>query len=221
MGGNDTCSWDEAKREKVFRERGIDFDELRRFFLGPDALTVEDKRRDYGEPRYNMLGKHQGLVLNITFPVFGEPAASAEPRKRALHDPSLGQDDKPLRLIGALDDLETDALEDLLERTLELRSLVTGIGVELHQKRVASEQRRQEPHAPIAVLDLGGVHDRVHQQALRVDENVTLLAFDPFTRIVARQVDRGPPFSALFTLWLSMIATVGLASREACSRHVT
>src|SRR3954465_3113040 len=67
MGGNDTCSWDEAKREKVFRERGIDFDELGRFFLDPGALTVEDKRRDYGEPRYNMLGKHQGLVLNITF----------------------------------------------------------------------------------------------------------------------------------------------------------
>ncbi len=56
MGGNDTCSWDEAKREKVFRERGIDFDELGRFFLDPGALTVEDKRRDYGEPRYNMLG---------------------------------------------------------------------------------------------------------------------------------------------------------------------
>ena len=67
MGGNDTCSWDEAKREKVFRERGIDFDELGMLFLDPDALTVEDKRRDYGEPRYNMLGKHQGLVLNITF----------------------------------------------------------------------------------------------------------------------------------------------------------
>src|SRR3954471_14638285 len=65
MGGNDTCSWDEAKREKVFRERGIDFDELGRFFLDPGALTVEDKRRDYGEPRYNMLGKHQGLVLNM------------------------------------------------------------------------------------------------------------------------------------------------------------
>jgi uncharacterized DUF497 family protein len=43
MGGNDTCSWDEAKREKVFRERGIDFDELGRFFLDPGALTVEDK----------------------------------------------------------------------------------------------------------------------------------------------------------------------------------
>jgi len=28
-------------------------------------------------------------------------------------------------------------------------------------------------------------------------------------------------FSALFTLWLSMIQAVGLASRAACSRHFT
>ena len=32
--------------------------------------------------------------------------------------------------------------------------------------------------------------------------------------------DAGPPFSALFTLWLSMIQAVGLASRSASSRHL-
>ena len=32
-------------------------------------------------------------------------------------------------------------------------------------------------------------------------------------------IDADPPFSALFTLWLSMMAAVGLASRCACSRH--
>ena len=75
--------------------------------------------------------------------------------------------------------------------------------------------------AAVAILDVGGVHDGVDQQALRVDENVPLLALDLLSRIVARRVDRGPPFSALFTLWLSMIAAVGLASREAASRHFT
>src|SRR5664279_2070362 len=33
---------------------------------------------------------------------------------------------------------------------------------------------------------------------------------DFFACIVAMRIDRGPPFSALFTLWLSIIATVGL-----------
>jgi hypothetical protein len=56
------------------------------------------------------------------------------------------------------------------------------------------------------------MYDGVHQEALRVDENVPLLAFDLLARIVAMRIVR-PPFSALFTLWRSMIATVGDASR--------
>jgi len=40
----------------------------------------------------------------------------------------------------------------------------------------------------------------VHQQALRVDEDVALLAVDLLARVVARWVDAGRPFSALLTL---------------------
>ena len=71
----------------------------------------------------------------------------------------------------------------------------------------------------VAVLDVGGMHDGVHQQALRIDEDVPLLTLDLLACIVARRVDRRPPFSALLTLWLSMIAAVGLASREAAWRQ--
>jgi hypothetical protein len=64
------------------------------------------------------------------------------------------------------------------------------------------------------------MHDGVHQEALRVDENVSLLALDLLARIISMRIVR-PPFSALFTLWLSMIAAVGDASRSALSRHST
>src|SRR4029453_12789588 len=57
-------------------------------------------------------------------PILGQPAASAEPGKRALDDPSLGQDHKPIRLIRALDDFEAYALENLVERAPKLRPLV-------------------------------------------------------------------------------------------------
>jgi hypothetical protein len=60
----------------------------------------------------------------------------------------------------------------------------------------------------------------VHQQALRIDEDVALLALDPLAGIETMRV-RDPPFSALLTLWLSMIAAVGEASRPACSRQST
>jgi hypothetical protein len=63
--------------------------------------------------------------------------------------------------------------------------------------------------------------DGVHQQALRVDENMSLLALNLFAGVEARWINRSAPFSALFTLWLSMIAAVGLASRKAASRHFT
>src|SRR3954463_12585872 len=77
-----------------------------------------------------------------------------------------------------------------LDRTSELRSLVSAIGVELQQKRIAREEHGHQPNAPVAILDMGGVHDRVHQQALRVDEKVTLLALDPFIRTPAEGVGR-------------------------------
>src|SRR5215218_5871808 len=154
-------------------------------------------------------------------PILGQPTAAVHPSYGALDNPTLREHHKALGGIRALHDFKGHAPQDLLDRTSELRSLVSAIGVELQQKRIASEEHGHQPNAPVAILDMGGVHDRVHQQALGVDENVTLLAFDPFTRIIARRVDRGPPFSALFTLWLSRIATVGLACREACSRHFT
>src|SRR5215471_13267838 len=53
------------------------------------------------------------------------------------------------------------------------------------------------------------MHHGMKQQTQRIYEDVALLALDLFARIVAMRIDAGPPFSALFTLWLSMIAAVG------------
>jgi hypothetical protein len=50
------------------------------------------------------------------------------------------------------------------------------------------------------LLDIRGMDDRLHQQALRVDENVPLLAFDLLAGIEPRRVHQEPPFSALLTL---------------------
>jgi hypothetical protein len=65
------------------------------------------------------------------------------------------------------------------------------------------------------------MHDGIHQQALCIDEDVPLLALDLLDAVEARRINPAPPFSALLTLWLSMMAAVGLASRSACSRHST
>jgi hypothetical protein len=71
----------------------------------------------------------------------------------------------------------------------------------------------------VAILNVSGMNDGMNQQALRIDENVPLLALDLLSRVVARRINRSPPFSAPLTPWLSMTAAVGLASRPIASRH--
>ena len=101
----------------------------------------------------------------------------------------------------------------------EFWPLIGPVGKQSFQERIHPEQGRKKQDATVAILDVGGMNDGVEQQAQRIYENMALLALDLFARIIAMRIDAGPPFSALFTLWLSMIAAVGLASRSPCSRH--
>jgi hypothetical protein len=84
-----------------------------------------------------------------------------------------------------------------------------------------AEQRGQQPDAAVAILNASGMNDRVQQQTLHVDENMPFLALDQLARIEPVRIDTSPLVWALFTLWLSMMQAVGLASRSAFSRHST
>ena len=112
------------------------------------------------------------------FPVLGQSSASPEPGEGSLHDPAFGQDDKGPGLIGSLDDLDVQALEDGPQRILESGALISAIGVEIEKEGIKAEQRCHHQHAAVAILDIGGMDEGVHQEALRVDENVPLLALD-------------------------------------------
>lgn len=76
----------------------------------------------------------------------------------------------------------------------------------------------QDKEATVAVLYVGWMNNQIEHQAERIDKDVTLLAFDFLAGVVARWVNLRPPFSAPLTLWLSMMAAVGLASRSVRSR---
>src|SRR5664280_2808774 len=90
-----------------------------------------------------------------------------------------------------------------LHRRLKLRPLIAAVGVKLKQERKGAKQGRHQQGAAVAILHVGAMHDGVHQEALRVDENMSLLAFDFLARIIAMRIDATPPFSADLTLWLS------------------
>jgi hypothetical protein len=99
--------------------------------------------------------------------------------------------------------------------------LVSAVGIQLEQEGMQAEQGGHEQDATIAVLDVRRMHDGVEQQASGVCQDMALLALDLLAAVVARRVGAAPPFSALLTLWLSMTAALGLASRPANSRHAT
>lgn len=101
------------------------------------------------------------------------------------------------------------------------RPFIGAIGEHFREKRKEAEQCRQECEAAVAILNIGGGDDTVQEKALRIDQNMPLLALDQLARIEAVRIDARPPFSALFTLWLSMMQAVGLASRSTFSRHLT
>ncbi len=53
--------WDEEKRQRNLRERGLDFADVARF--EPESVrTAPDDRRDYGEPRFNSIGYLDGRL---------------------------------------------------------------------------------------------------------------------------------------------------------------
>ncbi len=99
--------------------------------------------------------------------------------------------------------------------------LIGAVGEQIPEKGKQAEHCREQRQAAIAILNVGGGDQAVQQQALCIDQNMALLALDQLARIEPVRIDAGPPFSALFTLWLSMMQAVGLASRSACSRHLT
>ena len=147
--------------------------------------------------------------------------APVEPSNGALDDPTARQHHKPFGLIGALDDVSFELRQGSRKRLLELRSLIAAIGKQLFQEWIHPEQRGKQQDVAVAILDIGGVNDGVEQQPQRIYENMALLAFDLLARIIAMRIDTGPPFSALLTLWLSMMAAGRLASRSPRLRHST
>lgn len=61
--------WDENKRRKTLRERKIDFIDMIDLWDDPKRQEVRDFRHNYGEPRFQTIGKSK---FNIYFVVYTE-----------------------------------------------------------------------------------------------------------------------------------------------------
>ena len=95
--------------------------------------------------------------------------------------------------------------------------VVDAVGEHDPKPGVEPLQPPQQVADAVRVLDVGGMDDHAQQQTRAVDRDVALAALDPLGGVPAAR----PPFSVVFTLWVSTIAAVGLGSRPSLSRSIT
>jgi uncharacterized DUF497 family protein len=63
--------WDESKNQQNLEKHGIACEDVLSVFANREALALEDKRRDYGEPRYVVLCPLQDVLVHVTYTVRG------------------------------------------------------------------------------------------------------------------------------------------------------
>ena len=127
-------------------------------------------------------------------PVLGQSAAAVEPGDGAFDHPTPGLDDEALHPIGSLDDLGLEIGQDAGQGAVKDRPLIGAVGEQFPEKGKQTEQGRQQRETAVAILNVGGGDDAVQQQALRIDQNMPLLALDQLAGIEAVAVDASPLF---------------------------
>src|SRR5690349_23315742 len=149
--------------------------------------------------------------------VFGQTTAAPKPAERAFDNPTLLEHHKALCGIRALHDFKPGPRR-LAHRPGCSFALVSAIRNHPLQKGKEPPHLPQDTQTAVAILHVPRQNGAAQHQAERVHNGVALAAFDLLGCIIAHRIARAPPLSAPFTLWLSTMAVVGLASLPAISR---
>jgi uncharacterized protein len=63
--------WDEAKSAHCFEQRGFDFSYVGSAFFDEDRVIRADQRFEYGEERFQMLGRVDGRLFQVAYTMRG------------------------------------------------------------------------------------------------------------------------------------------------------
>jgi uncharacterized DUF497 family protein len=88
-------TFDPSKRDAAFAERGLAFEDAALVFQGP-IVTIEDRRKDYGEPRYQTIGFLNGRMVMVVWTPRGNDThvismRKCNDRERAAHQKRFGE----------------------------------------------------------------------------------------------------------------------------------
>jgi len=155
---------------------------------------------------------HRFAAFRQRLVVLAQTAIAAEPSEGSLDNPTLGQNLEAGHVVAAFDDLQDPVAQ--FSCPVDQFPGVSPIGPDQLEPREFPDQLGQHQLGPVAVLDVGGMHDHSQEQAQGVYNDVPLASLDLLAGVVAP----GPPFSTVFTDWLSRIAAEGLGLRPAWTR---
>jgi uncharacterized protein len=87
---DDEFEWDNRKAAQNLAEHGVSFSAARLAFDDAFGVAREDRRGDYGEDRYSLLGMVDGRLLHVTYTFRGDrvriiSARGAEPYEQRLY----------------------------------------------------------------------------------------------------------------------------------------
>lgn len=63
--------WDKNKNKTNLQKHGIDFEDAKRVFDDQQNKIIADKRKDYGEKRWKIIGKIYGTLISVIYTVRG------------------------------------------------------------------------------------------------------------------------------------------------------
>ena len=78
--------WDDAKNDACFVRRGFDFAYALRVFFDPHRIVVQDRRWDYGEDRFRVLGMIQERVFVVVYTMRGSAIRIISARKANIEE---------------------------------------------------------------------------------------------------------------------------------------
>ena len=160
---------------------------------------------DHGNTNHRLTALNQSLI------VFGKSSVLPKPGKRSFNNPSLGENDKRVR-IRSFDNFDNPAIP--AHCPIHKLPGITTIGPDHFEAPPSRAQLLDQQFAAVTVLDVGRVNDQCEDQAERVNNDMALapLCF------LARVVPSLAPFSAVLTDWLSMMPALGVGLRPSSIR---
>ena len=151
-------------------------------------------------------GGRQGFI------VLAQPPAPSQPSQRPLHHPSPRQHLKVMAVLGTLHDLHHPAGPG--HDPINQLPGVAPVSPDQLQAGESSGQLVDDQFRPVPVLDIGRMHHYSQQHSHGVYHDVPLSYGDLLIGVIAVR----PPFFVVFTLWLSMIAALGVGFLPSASR---